>query len=128
MVQLWQRRHMVDASAPLKAYLLRAVRNRALNHLRHARVRRDSESDVEATYGAPLGADQPIVARELAEAVRQAAAALPPRCRAVFELSRADGLTYAEIAQALDISEKTVEAQMGKALRILRERLADWLE
>ena len=52
---------------------------------------------------------------------------LPPRGREVFELSRVHGLKYAEIAEALAISQKTVEAQMGKALRILRERLATWL-
>lgn len=127
MVQLWQRRHVLDAAMPLRAYLLRAVRNRALNHLRHLRVLRESESDVEAMYNVPLGADQPVIAAELAAAVQVAVRDLPPRCREVFELSRVDGLRYSEIAEALDISPKTVEAQMGKALRILRERLAAWL-
>jgi len=127
MVQLWQRRHVVDVDTPLKAYLLRAVRNRALNHLRHLKVRRDSEPDVELTYNAPLSADMPSGAQELSVAAQKAVAELPPRCREIFELSRVDGLKYSEIAEALDISQKTVEAQMGKALRILRERLAEWL-
>lgn len=127
MLELWRRRHVLDADVPLRAYLLRAVRNRALNHLRHLKVRRESASEVESLYDAPLGADQPIVAKELAEAVRQALQELPPRCREVFELSRVHGLRYAEIAEALEISQKTVEAQMGKALRILRERLSSWL-
>jgi len=127
MVQFWQRRHVIETGMPLKAYLLRAVRNRALNHLRHLRVRREAEPEVAATYEAPLGADQPIVASELADAIKVAVAELSPRCREVFELSRVDGLKYAEIAEALEISEKTVEAQMGKALKILRERLAPWL-
>ena len=127
MVQFWKRRQAMDVDLPLKAYLLRAVRNRALNHVRHLRVRRESEADVEATYNAPGTADQPVVAKELASAVKVAVSELPPRCREIFELSRVDGLKYSEIAEALDISEKTVEAQMGKALRILRERLAPWL-
>lgn len=127
MLELWRRRHLVDAKVSLRAYLLRSVRNRSLNHLRHLRVRRETESDVEALYEAPMGSDQPIVAKELSEAVQIALRELPPRCREVFELSRVHGLKYAEIAETLAISQKTVEAQMGKALRIMRERLASWL-
>ena len=127
MLELWRRRHLVDTNISLRAYLLRSVRNRALNHLRHLRVRRQSETDVEALYDSPVRADQPVVAKELAEAVQTALRELPPRCREVFELSRVHGLKYAEIAESLEISQKTVEAQMGKALRIMRERLAPWL-
>jgi RNA polymerase sigma-70 factor (ECF subfamily) len=127
MHELWRRKHLISEDVSLRAYLLRAVRNRALNHLRHLKVRRQTEPDVEALYDTPLASDQPVVAKELAEAVQLALADLPPRCREVFELSRVHGLRYAEIAQALDISEKTVEAQMGKALRIMRARLAAWL-
>lgn len=128
MYELWRRRHLIDATVTLRAYLLRSVRNRALNRLRHLRVRRDSEVDIEALYEEPIAADQPVVAAELNEAVQRTLAELPPRCREVFELSRVDGLRYAEIADALGISQKTVEAQMGKALRIFRERLAPWIE
>ncbi len=127
MLELWRRRHVLDAGVSLRGYLLRSIRNRALNHLRHMRVRRATQGDVEALYDAPLPADQPIAAEELATAARVAVADLPPRCREIFELSRVDGLKYSEIAEALGISPKTVEAQMGKALRILRERLAPWL-
>ena len=127
MVELWRRRHVLDADVSLAAYLLRSVRNRSLNQLRHLRVRKRSEGEVEALYDAPTGADQPIVAEELAAAALQAVNELPPRCREVFELSRVHGLKYVEIAESLDISQKTVEAQMGKALKILRERLAAWL-
>ena len=127
MHELWRRRKVLDPALSLRAYLLRAVRNRALNQLRHLRVRRQTTPMVEALYEAPMGADQPIVASDLAAAASRAMGELPPRCREVFELSRVHGLRYAEIAEALEISEKTVEAQMGKALRVLRERLAPWL-
>jgi RNA polymerase sigma-70 factor (ECF subfamily) len=60
-------------------------------------------------------------------AIRDAIQRLPDRCREVFELSRLHGLKYTEIAQTLGISIKTVEAQMGKALRVMREELAPWL-
>ena len=127
MVELWRRRHVLDSDVSLGGYLLRSVRNRSLNQLRHLKVRKQSESEVEALYSAPVGADQPIVAEELAAAAQQAIQELPPRCREVFELSRVHGLKYAQIAEALDISQKTVEAQMGKALKVMRERLAAWL-
>ncbi len=127
MYELWRRRHLIEAGGTIRAYLLRAVRNRALNRLRHLRVRRDTERDVAALYDEPATADQPIVAKELRDAAQTALAELPPRCREIFELSRVDGLRYAEIAEALGISQKTVEAQMGKALKIFRERLAPWL-
>jgi RNA polymerase sigma-70 factor (ECF subfamily) len=63
----------------------------------------------------------------MAVVVQRALADLPDRCREVFRLSREQGLRYAEIAEALGISIKTVEAQIGKALRLLRARLAPWL-
>jgi RNA polymerase sigma-70 factor (ECF subfamily) len=127
MLELWRRRHLLDADVSLRAYLLRSIRNRSLNQLRHLRVRRQSEAEIEATYNAPLGSDQPVVAKELSDAVQAAIRELPPRCREVFELSRVHGLKYAEIAEALEISQKTVEAQMGKALKLMRQRLVEWL-
>jgi len=127
LLELWRRRHVLDAGVSLRAYLLRSIRNRSLNHLRHLKVRRDTDADVQALYDEPVTSDQPVVASELADAVQIALRELPPRCREVFELSRVNGLKYAEIAEALDISVKTVEAQMGKALRVMRERLRHWL-
>jgi RNA polymerase sigma-70 factor (ECF subfamily) len=67
------------------------------------------------------------VASELRTALAAAVDELPPACREVFELSRGQGLRYAEIATTLGISIKTVESQMGKALKHLRARLAAWL-
>jgi len=59
--------------------------------------------------------------------MRQAVADLPEEVRETFLLSRVDGLTYSEIASAVGMSVKTVEARMGRALRLVRERLAPWL-
>ncbi|HJU73447.1 MAG TPA: sigma-70 family RNA polymerase sigma factor, partial [Gemmatimonadaceae bacterium] len=67
--------------------------------------------------------DESVTESELAAAVRAAVDRLPPRCREVFMLSRDSGLTYGEIAKALGISIKTVETQMGRALKALRESL-----
>jgi RNA polymerase sigma-70 factor, ECF subfamily len=127
LLEVWRRRALLGGEESPRAYLIRATRNRALNHVRHLRVQDKSAPYVGSrTEDAPEAASR-VVEAELDVAVREAVAGLPPRCREVFELSRVHGLSYAEIASSLEISVKTVEAQMGKALRILRERLAPWL-
>jgi len=128
MLELWRRREQIQPETSVRAYLFRATRNRALNQIRHARVAARVEPEIIASRPdlAPP-ADRDIVETELRHAFNRAMKKLPERCREVFELSRVEGLKYAEIAQVLDISVKTVEAQMGKALRVMREHLAQWL-
>jgi RNA polymerase sigma-70 factor, ECF subfamily len=126
MLELWRRREAIALTGPLRAYLHQATRNRALNHLRHGKTVRESEPYVRPPTAAPR-ADALVTSRELQSVVAEAMAELSPAQREVFELSRRDGLTYPEIASVLEISVKTVEARMGRALRHLRERLAPWL-
>lgn len=127
LLELWRRRHTLRLQASLSAYLYRSTRNRALNQLRHARVQRAAEPFLAEDAKSPPAADRAALQEEIDAALREAIASLPDRCREVFELSRMAGLRYQEIADTMGISIKTVEAQMGKALRILRERLAPWL-
>lgn len=127
MLELWRRHGTLVVDGSLRAYLVRAARNRALNHVRHERMKvRTAPRAAGETVTLPE-APSNLVEAELDTAVREAVGALPERCREVFELSRGQGLRYAEIASVLGISVKTVEAQMGKALRVLRERLAPFL-
>jgi RNA polymerase sigma-70 factor (ECF subfamily) len=126
MAELWRRRESIFFETSLRAYLFRAVRNRALNHIRHQRIAPRAEPDAALQIPVPA-ADRETLETEMQTALRAAVGQLPPRCREVFEMSRVHGLKYAEIAQSLDISVKTVEAQMGKAIRVLREKLAPWL-
>ena len=127
MLELWRRRETLAPDGSPQAYLFQATRNRALNHLRHLRVAERGETNAAAELTMPASADRAVAEGEIESAVRDAIRALPPRCREVFELSRMHGLKYAEIAQTLGVSVKAVEAQMGKALRTLRERLSPWL-
>jgi len=127
LLEVWRRRETLALEQEPRRYLMRATRNRALNHVRHQQVAaraaaRDTPEESHAAAAPAL-----LDAAELEVAIAQAVATLPPRCREVFELSRRHHMSYAQIADALDIAPKTVENQMGKALRILRGALAAWL-
>jgi RNA polymerase sigma-70 factor (ECF subfamily) len=127
MLELWRRRDTVSVDESLRAYIVRAARNRALNHLRHERMKVRTAPHARGETVTQPDAPARLAEEEIDDAVRAAVGALPERCREVFELSRGQGLRYAEIAGVMGISVKTVEAQMGKALRMLRKRLAPWL-
>jgi RNA polymerase sigma-70 factor (ECF subfamily) len=127
MLELWRRRESLTLEQSLRAYLFQASRNRALNYLRRLRVETRGEATIAAAMSTPDQADSQVREEELRVAIQSAIAGLPDRCREVFELSRIHGLKYAEIATTLGISVKTVEAQMGKALRVMREKLAVWM-
>jgi RNA polymerase sigma-70 factor (ECF subfamily) len=126
MLELWRRRESLPADTRIRAYLYQSVRNRALNHIRHLRVARRAEPDLPLPT-APDPADAAALTGELDVAMKSAVGGLPDDVRETFQMSRVDGLTYAEIARTLDVSVKTVEARMGRALRSLRDRLAPWL-
>ena len=123
-INLWERRNSIDLSTSMKSYLFTAVNNRSLNMIRD-RKKFSSEEVPEQAGAFDVSAE--LESMELAEKIRAVINTLPERCRVIFELNRFDGLTYGEIAKQLDISVKTVENQMTKALKILREQLAKYL-
>lgn len=127
MLELWRRRESLAPDTSPQAYLFQSTRNRSLNHVRHERVERRSEPSVAGPVDVAASAPARLAEEEIDVALKNAVADLPERCREVFELSRTHGLKYSEIATVLGISVKTVEAQMGKALRSLRVKLAQFL-
>lgn len=124
MINLWEKREAIDASESLKPYLFKAVHNRCLN------VMRDRRKFSEELVTEPLSdrdVQEQMELMELDAKINQVIDSLPERCKEVFEMNRFEGKRYKEIAEDLGISVKTVENQMSKALKILRDQLASYL-
>lgn len=127
-INLWEKRESIDLSKSVKSYLATSIHNRCLNYLRDNK-KFDREiltfenllPDIE-----PEGIDN-LIAGELETRINEAIAELPEKCREVFMLNRFENLKYQEVADKLQISVKTVETQMSKALQVLRTKLADYL-
>ena len=115
---LWQKRAEIRITGSVDTYLFGAAKHRALNYLRHERVEdRFCASLLEEWDARSITGESEIL--DLLE-VQEAIESLPARCRLIFTLNRRQGLTYGEIADSLGLSVKTVETQMGRALKALR--------
>jgi len=123
-VELWRKRFELDIHTSLRAYLRRAAVNRALTYLKTQRHLQFEGSEWD--HAADTSA-QDIVQQErqetLERALHRAIATLPEKCRIVFSLSRFEQRSHREIAEQLNISVKTIENQITKAMRLLREAL-----
>jgi len=121
LLEIWKKRDEININISLEAYLKRACRNKALNYIRSNKILfEDVElaETIESNYSDP---QEMIEIQNLQDIINKGIDKLPEKCRIVFLLSRMENLSYNEIAEKLDISIKTVENQISKALKILRE-------
>jgi RNA polymerase sigma-70 factor (ECF subfamily) len=133
-LRIWAQRKFEDGccGSP-KRYLYTAVRNQALKVLDHERVvqrSRESARSQDHPPGMsqpPIAADERLHADQFAAAHQRAVDALPERCRQAYVLHRQQGSSQAEIAALMGISVRTVETQLARAARTLRQQLAVWL-
>ena len=112
----------------ISAYLYRAVHNESLNYIKHQQVR--SSHTLHVAYNMKNEVEhraKQVIAAELEKKIHSALNELPEQCRTIFQMSRFDEMKYREIADKLGISVKTVENQMGKALKLLRMKLVEFL-
>ena len=127
---IWEQRFTIEMPHGMRAWLFTAVRNRCLNALRDDRTELSIHERVShgAHAIAPVEqADAQTVAGDLADAAAQIIAVMPVRCREAYTLIRVQQLSYAEAAQVMGISPKTVEIHMTRATAILRAGLRPWL-
>ena len=127
-VRIWEKRDLLDVQISVKAYLYKCVHNDCLNYIKHKKIKTKYQD-----HAAFIMNDQSentsdkLILTELQERLQVALNQLPEQCRTIFQMSRFEDLKYREIAEELGISIKTVENQMGKALKILRIKLVDFL-
>ncbi|MCW9708117.1 RNA polymerase sigma-70 factor [Fodinibius salsisoli] len=120
-LRVWEQKRFWDNHEDAKAYFYKSVRNEALNHKKHEQVKQKADTEVRLRVSEWKINDKTAQVNDRrVEIIQKGINDLPARCREIFNLSRYDGLTYKEIAEVLDISVKTVETQIGRALKKLR--------
>lgn len=125
--KLWKNKEAIEINQSLTAYLYRSVYHESLNYIKHLKVKSVYQAHAARNMNNSNNAADKLKLKDLEEHLEKALRNLPEQCRAIFQMSRFEELKYMEIAAKLGISVKTVENQMGKALRILRMELADFL-
>ncbi len=126
--KLWEKREKLNIQQSVQAYLYRAVHNECLNYLKHQKVKQAYQAYAKHTM--QEGTDNNIrtmIGKELETKISEALERLPEQCRTIFQMSRFEQLKYREIADKLNLSIKTIENQMGKALKIMRMHLVEYL-
>ena len=126
--KLWDQRDEIIIHTSVKSYLYRAVHNDCLNRIKQ--IKTMAEHNANYIYINPLvedSANNKLFCNDLENNIMIAIKLLPTQCRKVFELSRMQHLSYAEIAEQLNISTNTVENHISKALKLLRENLKEFL-
>ena len=126
--KVWEKRELLEIETSPKAYLYKAVYHDCLNYLKHKKVKsahamhvvRHGSDKIENTSGK-------LMMGELKEKIQSALNELPEQCRTIFQMSRFEGMKYQEIADVMGLSIKTVENQMGKALKLMRVKLVEFL-
>jgi RNA polymerase sigma-70 factor (ECF subfamily) len=127
-ITVWDKRNSLTIETSVKSYLYRMVRNSCLNVIKHEKIKQQhvahelAVADVSHEF-----VSQKVHAAELEIKISEAMKTLPEQCRLVFQLSRFEELKYQEIADQLQISVKTVENHMGKALKLMRVQLKEYL-
>ena len=125
-VYLWDKRAAVHVEYSVKAYLQTAVRRNCIRHMQRRRSEVSLDELPEDGYAVEEMYDS-LELKELYQQLLEAIELLPDQCKRIFKMSRFEDMKYAAIARELQISVKTVEAQMGKALKILRKKFENHL-
>lgn len=125
-LKLWEQRSKISINTSVKSYLFSSIRNRCFNYIKHQKIKQEYQSEVMYAEKSKRNDSYEFTEIDLVEKINKSIQSLPNRRREIFILSREHGLKYKEIAEKMGISIKTVETQMGSALKDLREKLKDY--
>ncbi|BBE19486.1 RNA polymerase ECF-type sigma factor [Aquipluma nitroreducens] len=129
-LNIWAKRDRLKLNDEIKPYLFKSVQNICFNFIEHQKVVDNYYSVIEVVYKnkkEEFDTYESVLFTEFQAKVDEAIGSLPEECRKIFKMSREDGLKYAEIADKLNLSVKTVETQMSRALSKLKTELKDYL-
>ncbi|HEX2976516.1 MAG TPA: RNA polymerase sigma-70 factor [Bacteroidales bacterium] len=123
-VKLWEDHETIDIKSSLKSLLIKSVQNRFIDWYRHKKVVNNyADHILNQSPLIEVDTDSYLLRSELEGNIEMAVSNLPGKIKEAYQLSRVEGLKYREIAQKLNVSERTVEVRISKALQILRENL-----
>lgn len=123
LLNLWNKRSNILIKGSLKSYLFTSVRNKILDLITHKQVEEKYLDNLQKFIYSSKPSDYLIREKEIQSIIEKEIMELPPRMQEIFNLSRKEWLSNAEIADKLSLSTFTVETQVKRALRILRKRL-----
>ncbi len=128
-VWLYESRDSIKSIKLLKPYLFQSIKNRCLNYLKAKKIHQKHEAVILTTQSnVESDVERKMDEVELEEKIFQVVSGLPERCQLIFRMSRMEGKKNSEIANDLDISIRTVETQISKALKVLRNNLIHYLK
>jgi RNA polymerase sigma-70 factor (family 1) len=127
-VKLWEDHEKLNVTVSLRSLLLKTIQNKCIDWHRHKKVLNNHSSFIINNF--PLydyDTDNYVLRSELEGIIENAVATLPENIKETFEMNRYEGLKYQEIAVRLNVSVRTVEVRISKALDLLRKKLIDFL-
>jgi RNA polymerase sigma-70 factor (family 1) len=125
-MDLWHDRGNLVIHTSIKAYLYKAVYFKCMNKIKHDKVASKYSNSISNSESSAV--TDTLIIQEIADKIKETIESLPEQCRKIFSMSRMDGLRYNEIAEKLNLSPKTIENQMGKALKTMRVALSEYIQ